>query len=343
LCIHHDATTQDILRMYQDEVSSMFVTEQVRSALTLDPFQHLKENIPPKCLERIINSMRVVSHHSVKTTEGYVRTEAIVALTRQDVTVNSSTQDALKITPNKNCTDKFNKKRPRTHPSDSIGGINLHFTYIRTSMTSIHPCTVSYTIDLCHSAAPNETHDYRPKPLLWIHIYAAGVVPASHDTSLAININDDDDQWSDIDDDEESVQSDDKQSMLSLSKAQHVSTSSGAAVTKSSTIASSAIHNAGLDITKNIEHGENSNSNNQKLDRYEAGMDPDNVALLVSHLIVMSTVSSENEDHLAGLGDITIFFLLMTFPFYEHEWDLVGFLLQAVFDNDNGSDGSDEE
>ena len=43
------------------------------------------------------------------------------------------------------------------------------------------------------------------------------------------------------------------------------------------------------------------------------------------------------------MNDGTAFFLLMTFPYFEHEWDLIGFVLDEVFggndesDDDNGS------
>ena len=39
------------------------------------------------------------------------------------------------------------------------------------------------------------------------------------------------------------------------------------------------------------------------------------------------------------LTEGTAFFLLMTFPFYEHEWDLVGYVLDEVF----GSESDDDE
>jgi hypothetical protein len=35
----------------------------------------------------------------------------------------------------------------------------------------------------------------------------------------------------------------------------------------------------------------------------------------------------------------TVVFLLLTFPFYEHEWDLVGFVLDTVFGDDEDDDG----
>ena len=62
-------------------------------------------------------------------------------------------------------------------------------------------------------------------------------------------------------------------------------------------------------------------------DKYIAYADPDNIEefLRVSGL----QLNAEN----------TIFFL-MTFPYYEHEWDIFGFLLDCVFGVDE--EGSDE-
>jgi hypothetical protein len=54
----------------------------------------------------------------------------------------------------------------------------------------------------------------------------------------------------------------------------------------------------------------------------------------------------------SGLGkmdEATAFFLLMSFPFYEHEWDLVGYILDGVFgfnddaENDEDMDETSQE
>ena len=37
----------------------------------------------------------------------------------------------------------------------------------------------------------------------------------------------------------------------------------------------------------------------------------------------------------------TAFFILMTFPFYEHEWDLVGYLLEETFGDDEEGETED--
>ena len=69
------------------------------------------------------------------------------------------------------------------------------------------------------------------------------------------------------------------------------------------------------------------------LDLFAAGADPDLIEELVNAL------------QLAPMDDLTAVFLLMTFPFFDHEWDLVGFLLDAVFgggdEDENGMQTDD--
>lgn len=61
-------------------------------------------------------------------------------------------------------------------------------------------------------------------------------------------------------------------------------------------------------------------------DQYHAGMDADN---LQSFLTAAK---------LQPVDDVTAAFLLLTFPFFEHEWDLVGFVLDAVFGQEDDTD-----
>lgn len=61
------------------------------------------------------------------------------------------------------------------------------------------------------------------------------------------------------------------------------------------------------------------------VDRFAAYMDTDAVQLLRT----WSGLKME---------DVSLFFLLMTFPFWEQEWDLVGFVLDSVFGGDDEDD-----
>ena len=42
------------------------------------------------------------------------------------------------------------------------------------------------------------------------------------------------------------------------------------------------------------------------------------------------------------LDDAATLYLLMTFPFYEHEWDIVGYLMDTVFDQMDDDDETDD-
>ena len=37
-----------------------------------------------------------------------------------------------------------------------------------------------------------------------------------------------------------------------------------------------------------------------------------------------------------NLDDGSVFYFLLSFPFYEHEWDIAGFLFNALFGDEDG-------
>lgn len=69
--------------------------------------------------------------------------------------------------------------------------------------------------------------------------------------------------------------------------------------------------------------------NETDADRYAAYVDPD--ALQEFLQSVNLEFNAENS-----------LFFLMTFPFYEHEWDIFGFLLDCVFGEDEDSEGYED-
>jgi hypothetical protein len=68
-------------------------------------------------------------------------------------------------------------------------------------------------------------------------------------------------------------------------------------------------------------------------DRFTAGIDPD----ILAQFLAWSNLPS-------SVDDLTALFLFMTFGFYEHEWDLIGLVLDAVFEtgDDDDDDGSND-
>jgi hypothetical protein len=63
-----------------------------------------------------------------------------------------------------------------------------------------------------------------------------------------------------------------------------------------------------------------------EVDSYLAHLDPD----VLHDFLELAGIKSKSDE----MHEATAFFLLMTFPFYEQEWDLVGFLLDEIFGDD---------
>ena len=81
----------------------------------------------------------------------------------------------------------------------------------------------------------------------------------------------------------------------------------------------------GLPPTTDKDDDENEN----EPDSYLAHLDPD----ILHEFLSLAGIETKNDEMHEG----TAFFLLMSFPFYEHEWDLVGFVLEEIF-----GDGEEE-
>ena len=81
------------------------------------------------------------------------------------------------------------------------------------------------------------------------------------------------------------------------------------------------------DDDNNPNNEENSTENG---DRFGVYINPENVVAFLDR-----TNMNFNEQ--------SVFYLLMTLPFYEHEWDISGFLLSALFDEEDDEENEDEE
>jgi len=71
-------------------------------------------------------------------------------------------------------------------------------------------------------------------------------------------------------------------------------------------------------------------------DSYIAYLDPD----LLHEFVAMNfgAIGKEN----SSIDEAAVFFILMTFPFYEHEWDIVGMVLDEVFGHEHDDDDGDD-
>mmetsp|Transcript_19658 Transcript_19658/g.39557 ORF Transcript_19658/g.39557 Transcript_19658/m.39557 type:complete len:459 (+) Transcript_19658:71-1447(+) len=80
-------------------------------------------------------------------------------------------------------------------------------------------------------------------------------------------------------------------------------------------------------MSKDDEHSDDGDDID-KADRFGVFIEPVNVVKFLE-------MTSLN------LNDQSVFYFLMTFPFYEHEWDISGFLCSAVFDEDEDEEVDD--
>ena len=83
----------------------------------------------------------------------------------------------------------------------------------------------------------------------------------------------------------------------------------------------------------NVHPNDGSDSCGDEHDSYSAHLDSET---LHEFLNLAGIHTKGNEMH-----EGTAFFLLMTFPFYEHEWDLVGYLLEEIFGDAEDEDTED--
>jgi len=81
------------------------------------------------------------------------------------------------------------------------------------------------------------------------------------------------------------------------------------------------------DTTNNDNDIDNENDGG---DRFGVHINPENVVSFLDYMNI-------------NFNEQSVFYFLLSFPFYEHEWDISGFLLTALFDDEDEVDEEDEE
>jgi len=96
-------------------------------------------------------------------------------------------------------------------------------------------------------------------------------------------------------------------------------------------------HDDNSTIQKNDTNDINKNDTHQERDHFMAYVDPEVLIDFMSWTGLIDKDGAELEFY-----DMNILLLLMTFPYYENEWDLVGFVIDCV-NNDDGEMEENEE
>jgi hypothetical protein len=174
--------------------------------------------------------------------------------------------------------------------------------------------TVRYFIDVAREHEAFER-------LLWVQVWTVGNVPSgNHAKNLHLTHDDSDDDeclWSDIEEEDEKG-----------GDARSVETSESG--TQKEDIYFRRNKKIKKDKSIQTERSATTKSADDALsfDRFVAGVDPD---LLQQFLKWINS---------GDIDDINAFFFLMTFPYYEQEFDIVGYLLEATFGSDDDEDES---
>jgi hypothetical protein len=304
----NEFTAQDILRVFEREAHLASQAQLIKDLLQSDPFEHLETQIRPTTIDRICRMITVQEHHVVLTKAGYSNILGVVRLQADE--------------------------RMKRHGAVA-SHVELTFSYERqiaecnTSETGHGGASLLYFIEVARDSGPTEK-------LLWIEIFAHGATP-SH-LPLKNLVSDSDDEWEDIDEDDEKAAAEGRGPTAQKRKSDAISSSQsdepgGPAKSGSCNVKDKGVGGCDTKDKSNTNHDDIDNqdddekeNDDDKSDRYRAGMDPE----VLSRLIEWTQIGP--------MDDITAFFLLMTFPFYEQEFEIVGPFLDSVFASDDDDD-----
>ncbi|GAX09336.1 hypothetical protein FisN_6Lh295 [Fistulifera solaris] len=325
-----DFTATDLLREFRRQSELLGETERVRELLISDPFEHWKENESlAKKIELLGERLQVIEVHRVATLSSYSFIDAVVEIPKKTPSQSEERK--------RNVKEKLKKKMERCTIDDrssvnqnntAVPKMQLVFRYERraeesianTGMHRVDPGidspTVCYSIDLTNGLGPVQR-------LLWVQVWADGHLRTEHLTPVNLDEDGDVDGWEDIDEEEDEDEDEGVDKAPEQKRQRRDDDKAGQTAIKEQS------------EPMQVETLE---SMAERADRYVAGIDPEVLQLFVEWI---GLGANSNEE----VSDVTIFFLLMTFPFFEHEWDIIGYLLDSVFGSasENGDDGEGED
>ena len=331
------ATAEDVLRLLAEQATLEWQTEVLRTSLASDPFERWNsgaedDRTVQRTVERLRSRVRVVDYHRVHTKDGYVNLQATVQLPPPAAPATAASTSPRKRHKQQNSIDLLHEQVTRH--------VQLHFRYERTcsthtdSDTASSSSTVWYSIDLVKDYGPAER-------LLWVQVWGDGPAPApGRAQNMEAEDDDDDEDWSDMEHDSENGDMGNLTKPVSTLLRQEETEAEKKMTTMDTALSSSdeaervdgeSQRNCPCTVASAMSNTDETQPVQPPCDRFVAGMDPD----LLERFLAWTGLGP-------GMDDLTAFFILMTFPYYEHEWDMVGLVLDAVFGMD-GDGAIDEE
>jgi hypothetical protein len=194
--------------------------------------------------------------------------------------------------------------------------MQLTFKYERKKRPDGPGCHVWYSIELSINYGPREN-------LMVVQVWAPSNFPSIetamcvHDVAEMKDIGEDKDGWADIDEEEIELKNGGTNGSRTPPKSLH-KTAKKQKVNSQPDDKEAKNDFAQSDVEKDSEES--------TCDTFMTFLDPD----MLDTFLECAKITPMNEG--------TAFFLLMTFPYYEHEWDLVGYVLDTIF-----GDGDEDE
>jgi hypothetical protein len=299
----------DVLRVIEEEARLMKETQRVYDALDRDDMDQLGK-IPSSQLEHLKKHLMVSSYHSVRTlVQGYTRIDAVVDVQWKNNLLQLIFQYERKL-------------RPMVVEDEDING-----THVR------------YSIKL------SKNHQ-RQKNVLVLEIWSPQDGP-SPGKAVCINQSFDKSQDGEEEDDNNGCYDifEDDNDIVDAAK-KNIKTDETGVVNHSNKIKmiqNSVDHTIKSDLPpERVSKRQrcNDESPNQKQDMgLNLDCNQQQIMMHDEYLAYFDADLMHEFTQLIGLdpiiNDDTALFLLMSFPFYEYEWDLVGYLLEEIFGIDD--------
>jgi len=313
-----EALPADVLRLIRDEAALLLERQLICDTLDADPYKLCEDDADVRRqFGRLQGLMNVTACTRTKTMEGNVAIHCVVELSKdskiKECVRLEFTYDRSPIT----YMDAKDNANDDNGNDDGNTGDDCDTSMI-TSGGNVHRGTrIMYSIDYSADHGPKER-------LITIEVMASGEAPSAEQ---AIPLEDDadgdeEDVWEDFDEDGESASKAEADDDVEKMDEDEASQKTGG---KEAQDGASQATGEGAALTADGK------------DRYAAYVDPEELYKFLSCTDL-------------GLDEATAIYFLMTFPFFEHEWDLLGFLLDAVFgdqgddaSSDSGGDGGGDE
>lgn len=356
----------DILRVLHTEAHLLYETQAIQDLFAQDPFECYYDNegdddssekqLPPE-IQSFRDSLQVTECHRVETADNYSYVQAVVQCPTTSIPTdmvigsgsdedNDNSDSDLASRPTKKHKGQPQKKSKDTNANSNNNFMRLHFRYERDPATATTSTCIWYSIDLSFGYGPKQN-------LITVRVWAEGTKP-SRLPAVSVDDRDEDSGEGAVleydNDGEPEGGSEDKMQVDSQTDATTSKSSKNGANPKtngkkessSSDTADDSDNPTGKKMSdgnednrdiRNNEDGDNVNEKDDEeaRDRYACYVDPESLELF------------QKAANLTNLSEATAFFTLMVFPFYQHEFDLVGFVLDSIFGNDDDDSVGDGE